>query len=55
MTLRTLANGVRIGPFEVVRPVGAGGMGEVFEATDTRLGRRVAIKILPREGRTSAK
>ena len=39
--------GTRFGPYEVVAPVGAGGMGEVYRARDTRLGRDVAIKILP--------
>ena len=43
----TLAAGVRLGPYEVVAPIGAGGMGEVFKAKDTRLDRVVAIKILP--------
>ncbi|HEU5161539.1 MAG TPA: serine/threonine-protein kinase, partial [Thermoanaerobaculia bacterium] len=42
-----LAKGVRIGPYEVVDSVGAGGMGEVYRATDTRLDRTVAIKLLP--------
>jgi eukaryotic-like serine/threonine-protein kinase len=42
-----LAAGTRFGPFEVVAPLGAGGMGEVYRARDTRLQRDVAIKILP--------
>ncbi len=43
----TLAPGIRLGPYEIVSPLGAGGMGEVWRATDTRLDRSVAIKILP--------
>jgi eukaryotic-like serine/threonine-protein kinase len=42
-----LANGTRLGRYEIVAPLGAGGMGEVYRATDTRLDRTVAIKILP--------
>src|SRR5215467_4510288 len=42
-----LAAGERLGPYEVLAPLGAGGMGEVYRATDTRLKRQVAIKILP--------
>src|ERR1700719_2470830 len=38
--------GERLGPYEIVAPIGAGGMGEVYKATDTRLGRTVAIKTL---------
>jgi serine/threonine-protein kinase len=41
--------GQRIGAYQVLAPIGAGGMGEVYRARDTRLGRDVAIKILPRE------
>jgi serine/threonine-protein kinase len=41
----TLAAGDRLGPYEVVEPIGKGGMGEVFRARDTRLGRDVAIKV----------
>src|SRR5689334_8233750 len=44
-----LSPGSRLGPYEVVAPIGAGGMGEVFRARDTRLDRSVAIKILPAE------
>jgi len=42
-----LSAGTRLGPYEILSPVGAGGMGEVYEARDTRLDRMVAIKILP--------
>src|SRR5712691_6604076 len=45
----TLAPGARLGPYEVIAPIGTGGMGEVFKARDTRLDRSVAIKVLPAE------
>ena len=41
--------GVKLGPYEILAPIGAGGMGEVYRAKDTRLGRTVAIKILNKE------
>ena len=41
-----LTAGTRLGPYEILAPIGAGGMGEVYRATDTRLGRMVAIKVL---------
>jgi serine/threonine protein kinase len=43
----TLSPGSRLGPYEIVAPIGAGGMGEVFKARDVRLERSVAIKVLP--------
>lgn len=41
------APGMRFGPYEIIEPIGAGGMGAVFRAKDTELGRDVAIKLLP--------
>src|SRR6185369_5032443 len=42
-----LQTGSRLGPYEILSPIGAGGMGEVYRANDTRLERIVAIKVLP--------
>ncbi len=45
MRLMPLASGTTLGPYQIDAPLGAGGMGEVYEATDTRLDRTVAIKV----------
>ena len=52
--MTSVAAGSRLGPYEVVSRIGAGGMGEVFRARDTRLDRTVAIKILPAEFASNA-
>ncbi len=44
-----LSSGTKLGQYEVVEAIGAGGMGEVYRARDTKLGRDVAIKVLPEE------
>ena len=43
----SLSAGTRLGPYEVIAPLGTGGMGEVYRARDTKLNREVAIKVLP--------
>src|SRR5271156_4065852 len=43
----SLSSGTRLGPYEILAPIGAGGMGEVYRARDTKLERDVAIKVLP--------
>jgi Tol biopolymer transport system component len=50
----TLSAGSRLGPYEIVSPLGAGGMGEVYRAKDTRLDRTVAVKVLPAHLSSSA-
>ena len=45
----TLQPGTRLGSHEIVAPIGAGGIGEVYRARDTKLGRDVALKVLPAE------
>src|SRR5690242_13522034 len=45
MIIRPLTSGSRLGPYEIISPIGAGGMGEVYKARDTRLDRSVAVKV----------
>src|SRR5215469_5025906 len=45
--MKTLEAGMRLGPYEVLAPIGEGGMGQVYKASDTRLDRAIAIKVLP--------
>src|SRR5215510_795471 len=50
----SLSSGTRLGPYEILAPLGAGGMGEVYRAKDSRLGREVAVKVLPASFTTDA-
>ena len=50
----TLTTGTKLGPYEILAPIGAGGMGEVYRARDPKLKRDVAIKVLPATYRSDA-
>src|SRR5437879_3049757 len=50
-----LATGTRLGPYEILAPLGAGGMGEVYRARDSKLDRDVALKVLPEGVASDAK
>jgi serine/threonine protein kinase len=52
--MMTLKAGTRLGPYEIQSAIGAGGMGEVYRARDTRLDRTVAIKVLPSRNSANA-
>src|SRR5437867_12965497 len=52
--MTTLIPGSRLGPYQIIEPIGAGGMGEVYKATDTRLERVVAVKVLPQHWAANA-
>ena len=52
--MATLSSGTRFGPYEVVSLLGEGGMGQVYRARDPRLGREIAIKVLPQESSSNA-
>ena len=43
----TISSGTKLGPYEILSPIGAGGMGEVYRARDARLKRDVAIRVVP--------
>ena len=50
--MKALSAGALLGPYEILAPLGAGGMGEIYRARDSRLGRDVAIKVLPADSST---